>query len=155
MRSDPIHRLRASLQVLTTGSRIYHSGVLCWSRSPFEYATYETTWVLIWCCLRLATVYVVSGASWEALSCFLWLTLGNLFGTPKWSIVHSCLCWPWLYAAWTKLHTTVGFYQELVQGQFSKCPEVFWDLPPPASAFWLPIRLNHLMSLWQYSGFMK
>ena len=36
---------------------------------PFAYATCKANWILLWCCLRLATGCVGSGAPWKKLWC--------------------------------------------------------------------------------------
>ena len=73
----------------------------------------------------------------------LWLVLGNLFGAIKQPTVCGCLCWAWVCVVRTKLHTKTVFYLHWVGEQVRKCPKAPKSPPPPASAFWLPVRLNN------------
>ena len=59
--TPPSHSLRAAPQVLTTGSAIHLSSVWCLPRSPFGYAACGAYWILLWCCLKVATVCFASG----------------------------------------------------------------------------------------------
>lgn len=88
--------------------------------------------------------------------CCLWLTLGNLFGVRKQSTVCGCLCWAWMCMGRTKLCTKSSFYQHQALDQVSKRPSAPWDLPPPASACWLPHRLiGWKDTVWRYVGCFK
>ena len=114
VRLNPYHSIWAAVHILTTQSRICLNSVWSLQRSPFGYAACEVNWILLWCCLKLANVCIGSGPVRQTLlqanvRCCLWVTLGNLFWSYKWSTVCGCLSW---VCTWrTKLHTKAGFYQ--------------------------------------------
>ena len=63
------HSIQASVQVLTTWSKICLSRLWCLPRSPFGYSACEPNWILLWSCLKMAITHVGSVASWDALWC--------------------------------------------------------------------------------------
>ena len=61
LRINPVYSVWVAVQVLTTWSKI-HPGKDWYSlRSPFGYVACEVYWILLWCCLKLATECVGTG----------------------------------------------------------------------------------------------
>lgn len=132
--TGPNRSVWAIVQVLTTWIYIFLNIVWYMLRSLFGYATCDAKEILFWCCLKVFTGCVYSGASWEELC--LWLALYNMFGAIKQSTVFGCLCFSWMCmgkkkmcTGKNKMCTKASSYQHLVQEKFSKKLKEPWDLP--------------------------
>ena len=94
-------------------------------RSPCRNAAGLAYWILLYCCLKLATMCIGSGPLWRDSDVDLCETLPVTgTGQPVWSYwwitVCGSLCWAWVCAERTKLHTKSGFYPYHAQGQVAK-----------------------------------
>ena len=159
VRLSPDHGMWAAVPLLTTRSGICLSRVYWQLRSLFEYAAYEAYWILLWCCLQLATGldYGPLGRDSGADQCQTLPVTGH--GQPvlsyKQSPVCGSLCCSWVHRGRTKLCTKADFYQHWAWRQISTSPKAPQDLPLPASTCQLPVRLSHRKSLWLDSNCMR
>lgn len=69
VRFSPDHSIWIPVQVFTTHSVTHFSRGWYLIRSSFRYVFCEANWILIWCCLKLATGCVGSGASCMVFWC--------------------------------------------------------------------------------------
>ena len=123
VRNSPNHRAQAAVQALTTQSRIRLCRALCLPRSPFGCVSREANWILLGCCLKLATMGVGSATSWEQSNVrrCLFLALDNLSDATKQSAVllfllglHMC--------REDQIARQGHFYQHWLQRQVSRSP---------------------------------
>lgn len=153
MRLNYQHSVQAAVQVLITQSRIHVGRVWCWPRSPCRYAAREAYWILLCCCLKLATGCIGSGPLQRDSSASLCQMLPVT--DPEKSVCSylqsaTCcsLCWAWVHAELTKLHTKAGFYQHWDPGAGQQKSQ---RTQRSTSACRLSVRLSHLKSLQLYS----
>ena len=118
----------AASQGLSTQSRIHLQRLCYLPRSPFGYTICKVNWILLWCCLKLATGCFGSGPLWgySVADQHQMLPVTNpeqTFWNYKKSTVYGYVCWAWMCTRKTKLCNKICFFEPQAWGRSVKVPK--------------------------------